>query len=95
MENAVFNVLEVKIMKEEAKKSFTMRRSGWSSFSIIGFIIFGLLMPAILLTHVFSDYATYIAGYATYAENTINQSIEAHDDEITDYNEKIDISLFI
>jgi hypothetical protein len=89
MENAVFKVLEVKIMKEEAKKSFTMRRSGWSSFSIIGFIIFGILMPALLLTHVFSDYATYIAGYATHAEKTIEQSIDEHENELADFEAKI------
>ena len=76
-------------MKEEDQKSFTMRRSGWSSFSIIGYVIFGLLLPALLLTHVFYDYATYIGGYATYAETTIEQSIDANESEIAELETKI------
>ena len=74
--------------KKEQTRAYVMHKSGWSGFSVLLYVLIGILIPLLLLAHVFLDYPKYIEGYGLHAKTTFEQAIAAYEEEIETLNSK-------
>jgi predicted nucleic acid-binding Zn-ribbon protein len=73
-------------MKGKKNRPFVIRRSGWSAFSIIAYLVLGIVLPAFFILNVYLDYNVYMKGYENFVKTdvtaTLEKEIDANIDKI-------------